>query len=266
MSDDSMEDEGQRLDEEENQIKALLKHTSYETLLKLRKEDSKISMFSKKIRKEKYAPRSTTTQKGSTKQEKPKLKGRPKERDARIPVSKFQLVVQPQKPNGRDPRFDGLSGRLDSEKYQKSYGFLIDQKQQEIKDLESEIQKTKTGSKKQRKKYSEEEIKKLKGVLGKNKEEMNRFKANEDVQEVKKGQKKLVAERVKKGKNPFYLKRNELKNKLMERKFEELDRKKKLDKTMDEKKRKQSQKILKEFRKLQRKTQFRNQMNNPAQD
>lgn len=104
----------------------------------------------------------------------------------------------------RDPRFDGLSGTLNQELFQKSYSFLVDQKQNEIKTLQKELSAAKSGGKKMRKKYSEEEIRKLKGVLGKNKEEMNRFKRNQEVKDVKKEFKNKAAKTAK----PFFTKKS----------------------------------------------------------
>ena len=45
----------------------------------------------------------------------------PKERDATIRVSKFKNVFGYKREANRDPRFDNLSGTLNSDLYQKSY-------------------------------------------------------------------------------------------------------------------------------------------------
>lgn len=56
------------------QIKELLKHTSYETLLRMKKEDSGLSSFSKKIKKERISTRPGADQGGKKKADKPKSK------------------------------------------------------------------------------------------------------------------------------------------------------------------------------------------------
>jgi len=247
-----MDDDQTRLAQEENQIKELLKHTSYETLLRLRKEDNQISTFSKKIKKEAMKPKSLTNDAS----EKSKSKSKPKERDARKPITRFKTILESNKPKTRDPRFDGMSGTLNTELFQKSYGFLIDQKQDEVKALQREIKDATRG--KNKNKYSEDDLATLRNALGKNKDEIYRFKQNEVKRDIKKEHKRNVSERVKKGSNPFYMKQSEFKNKIFEKKFDELEGKKKLKKTMEQKKLKQSQKMYREFKKLQSRTQSKN--------
>ncbi len=60
---------------------------------------------------------------------------RPVERDARVKVSKFKEVVKKVVNNGRDPRFDHLSGKLRWGLFQKSYAFIKDMKRNEISAL-----------------------------------------------------------------------------------------------------------------------------------
>jgi len=50
-----------------------------------------------------------------------------------------------------------------------------------------------------------------------------------------------------------------LKNKILEKKFDELEGKKKLKKTIEQKKMRQSQKMYREFKKIQHKTQAKRQ-------
>jgi len=98
-----------------------------------------------------------------------------------------------------------MSGTLNPELFQKSYGFLVDQKENEIKVLQKEIKSAK------KKKYSAEDLQRLREALGKNKDEMYRFKKNEEVREIKKSHKDQMKERMNKGQGAFYMKKSKKK-------------------------------------------------------
>ena len=98
-----------------------------------------------------------------------------------------------------------FSGTLNTELFQKSYGFLVDQKQNEIKELKKELSNANKG--KNKNKYSEDDLKTLRDALGKNKDEMHRFKQNEIKRDIKKEHKRTVAEKVKKGARAFFMKK-----------------------------------------------------------
>ena len=98
-----------------------------------------------------------------------------------------------------------MSGTLNTELFQKSYGFLVDQKEKEIKELQREISGANKG--KNKNKYSEEDLQTLRNALGKNKDEMHKFKQNEVKRDIKKEHKRNVAERVKKGARAFFMKK-----------------------------------------------------------
>ena len=166
---------------------------------------------------------------------------------------------------GRDPRFDNLSGKLNQDFFKKSYSFLVEQKEKEIKTLEAEI------SKRKKKKYSAEEVEKLRAALAQDKNDLARFKQAEMVDQVKKEHKKKVKEMQEKGLKPFYMKQSkleislvicigELKKKVLEKKFESLEQKGQLQKKMEEKKKRESEKIYREYKKIERNTLNKSKM------
>ena len=99
------------------------------------------------------------------------------------------------KKKNRDPRFDGLSGKFNKDFYDKSYGFLKNLKEKEINILEKEVKK---------KKYNEEEKKKLKNILSTSKNEVNSEKYLDKKLEIKKKFKKNIKDSIMNKKKPFF--------------------------------------------------------------
>merc|ERR1719505_55548 len=63
------------------------------------------------------------------------------------PIPK-RVNVQGQKRNVRDPRFDDLSGTLNETMFEKSYGFLSEMRQNEVKKIRKALRKEKRPSQK----------------------------------------------------------------------------------------------------------------------
>jgi len=169
-------------------------------------------------------------------------------------VSRFQVVVEPKRKQGRDPRFDNISGTLNKELFGKSYQFLIDQKKEEVNILENELHK--------KKKYKAEEMEKLRTALSTNKNEIHRWKQMELVDSVKHEHKKGMKMKEEKGKTPFYLKKSELKKQVLEIKFDDLAQKKKLEQKIIEKKKKASSKLYRDYKKVVHNSEKRHRVEN----
>lgn len=67
---------------------------------------------------------------------------RPAEMSAKIPVSRYRVVVRGSKQERRDPRFDDQCGEFSESVYRKTYSFLDDYKQKEMEDLRKAARKT----------------------------------------------------------------------------------------------------------------------------
>ncbi|GAN07042.1 ribosomal RNA processing protein 36 homolog isoform X1 [Mucor ambiguus] len=139
-------------------------------------------------------------------------KHRPMEVSSKRAVGRHRDVVQLQAEKRRDPRFDKLSGQLNQDLFEKSYGFLNDYKKSEMEMLRESIKKE----------QDEEKQEHMKGLL------LKMVSADKQEQERKRKQallrdrKKQESELVKQGKTPYFLKRSE------KRKLDLMDRYEKL--------------------------------------
>jgi len=87
----------------------------------------------------------------------------------------------------RDPRFDNLSGKLNYDLYDKSYGFLKEMKQREVDGFKGELNK---------KGISEEKKQIIRQNIQNNRNEMERYRrTNKDI-EVKRKLKKNVNDKI----------------------------------------------------------------------
>ncbi|KAK9846520.1 hypothetical protein WJX81_005833 [Elliptochloris bilobata] len=96
-------------------------------------------------------PRPTGKQPGAARNQrdfKRDNKNRPSEASSKRPVPRFREALQVPKSEGRDPRFDGLSGNFVDERFRKQYAFLFDEAlPDEKRHLRSTLQKAKGASK-----------------------------------------------------------------------------------------------------------------------
>ncbi|KAI8063347.1 uncharacterized protein B0P05DRAFT_555538 [Gilbertella persicaria] len=156
-------------------------------------------------------------------------KHRPMEISSKRAVGRFREVVPIQAEKRRDPRFDKLSGQLNQDLFEKSYGFLNDYKKSEMDMLKQRLKKEK----------DPEEQEKLKALLTKMVSKEKQEQEKKRKQALLRERKKQEAELVKQGKTPYFLKRSE------KRKLDLMDRYEKLGaKSVDrilEKRRKKNQ-------------------------
>ena len=140
----------------------------------------------------------------------------PTEISSKKAVSRKRSIVVPPTIAHRDPRFNNLSGTLDTNKVAANYAFLNDYRQSELAALKSTIRNT-------RDPIAKEVLKKE--LLVMNSKEKAR-KDKEIQQAVLREHRSKEKEAVKSGKQPFYLKRGEQKKLALVKKFEGLGEKK----------------------------------------
>ncbi|TGO60100.1 hypothetical protein BCON_0038g00150 [Botryotinia convoluta] len=139
-------------------------------------------------------------------------KNAPTEISSKKAVSRRREVVPVKKREIRDPRFEPTNGPVDIQKIEKNYDFLVDYREDEMKKLKEMIRKTK----------DEDEKEKLKRELlrmeSRKKTDARKRKAREVLDKHRKEEKQLVKE----GKTPYYLKKAEQKKRVLLDTFGEL--------------------------------------------
>ncbi|KAF9098531.1 rRNA biogenesis protein rrp36 [Mortierella sp. GBA35] len=139
-------------------------------------------------------------------------RNRPMEIGSKKPVGRFRQVVEVASAKRRDPRFDSLSGKLDTDLFEKSYSFLKDYQADEMKKLRELIKKEK-----------DEDMKtKLQNQLSRMVDRQATEAAQKRRQEIKREHKRKEKDLVLKGKNPFFLKKSDQKKLELIDKFKHL--------------------------------------------
>ncbi len=126
-------------------------------------------------------------------------------------VSRHRTVIDTPTLTPRDPRFDPVTGPLDSNRFTQNYSFLSSYRASEISALKSAIRAPKT---------SAEEKEKLQTALKRMESRRQAEEAREREREVVREHRKGERERVKEGKKPFYLKEGEVRKRVLVRRFE----------------------------------------------
>jgi ribosomal RNA-processing protein 36 len=164
-------------------------------------------------------------------------------------VSRKRNVVSVPKASGRDPRFDLLTGSMDSEKIRKNYKFLDDYVDSEIKELKTALKGHKVqdseGSDRRKKKkgnkLTPEEAIALKKELTQKESKRATQEAKDREREVQSEHRKREKEMIKQGKKPFFLKKTELKKQVLVKRFEGMSEGKR-DKIIEKKRRRMATK------------------------
>ncbi|KAF8938380.1 rRNA biogenesis protein rrp36 [Haplosporangium gracile] len=139
-------------------------------------------------------------------------KNRPMEIGSKKPVGRFRQVVEVASAKRRDPRFDSLSGKLDNDLFEKSYSFLKDYQQDEMKKLKELIKKERDPDMKD----------KLQNQLSRMVDRQATEAAQKRRQDIKRDHKRKEKELILKGKNPFFLKKSDQKKLELIDKFKHL--------------------------------------------
>ncbi|KAF9113331.1 rRNA biogenesis protein rrp36 [Mortierella sp. AM989] len=160
-------------------------------------------------------------------------KNKPMEVGSKKPVGRFRQVVEVASNKRRDPRFDSLSGKLDTDLFEKSYSFLKDYQADEMKKLKDLIKKERDADMK------EKLQKQLSRMVDRQSMEATQKRRQEIKREHKRKEKELVA----KGKNPFFLKKSDQKKLELIDKFQNLkDNPKALSRAMEKRRKRNSAK------------------------
>ncbi|KAF9171242.1 rRNA biogenesis protein rrp36 [Mortierella sp. AD011] len=160
-------------------------------------------------------------------------KNKPMEIGSKKPVGRFRQVVEVSNIKRRDPRFDSLSGKLDTDLFEKSYAFIKDYQADEMKKLKELIKKERDGDMKE----------KLQKQLSRMVDRQAMEAAQKRRQEIRREHKRKERELISKGKNPFFLKKSDQKKLELIDKFQNLkDNPKALARAMEKRRKRNSAK------------------------
>ncbi|KAJ1877277.1 rRNA biogenesis protein rrp36 [Coemansia sp. RSA 1722] len=137
------------------------------------------------------------------------------------PVSRFRQVVGTEKPQTRDPRFDSLSGHFNEDLFEKTYAFLDTQRQQEVEEMRSQVKRLQ--------KQNPQEAERIQLAIDSVQSQMAAKSQKKRMQELKRRHRVTEAEQVKQGKQPYFLKKKDLKSLEVAQKFSQLKDSSKLD-------------------------------------
>ncbi|KAM0710788.1 hypothetical protein Q7P35_001526 [Cladosporium inversicolor] len=164
-----------------------------------------------------------------------KGKHAPMAQSSRYEVTRKRQVIEVPKMKARDPRFDAMQQRnAHTGNVDKAYGFLADYQADEIAQLKAALKTTKDP-------FQQDLLKRKIGSME------NRIKAKaskEREQEVLRRHRKEERQKVESGKNPYYLKKSELKEQALVEKYKGMKGKDR-EKAIDKKRKKESQKEIK---------------------
>ncbi|XP_020247332.1 ribosomal RNA processing protein 36 homolog isoform X2 [Asparagus officinalis] len=160
-------------------------------------------------------------------------KNRPSELSCKVPVGRFRDVIQAPKKVVRDPRFESLCGKLDPEGFRKRYNFLYDvELPQEKEKLQKLIKKSKDAN----------VIKELKDHISWIDKQLKSAPRRTVESEIVSEHIKKEREAAKDGKRPYYLKKSEIQNRKLVKKFDDLKAHGKLESFIEKKRRKNASK------------------------
>jgi ribosomal RNA-processing protein 36 len=164
-----------------------------------------------------------------------KSKHAPMAQSSRYEVTRKRQVIEVPKMKARDPRFDAMQQRnAHTGNVDKAYGFLADYQADEIAQLKAALKTTKDP-------FQQDLLKRKIGSME------NRIKAKaakEREQEVLRRHRKEERQKVESGKNPYYLKKSELKEQALVEKYKGMKGKER-EKAIDKKRKKESQREIK---------------------
>lgn len=205
----------------------------------VQKEDSMSFGSIKRTELNKVKKRNARNDKNTAQDTAPKRnKNAPLEMRSNKPVGRFRQIslnsseaVGTYKPH--DPRFSDLNGRLNSQRFYESYDFLDEYQQSEVAKLEKALKKCKSNS--EAASEITEELMKMRQQMSERRKKLREVKKVNELMAVEKS-------KIKDGKKPFFLKKNALKEKLLEDRYDELKKEGKLKKFIDKKRKRNSSK------------------------
>ncbi|KAL8263800.1 hypothetical protein R6Q59_021930 [Mikania micrantha] len=211
------EEESASEDDGETEIQEVLANVTFEELQKARSDGSHV--VNKKPKLERKGKREN--------------KNRPMEISSKKPVGRFREVIQAPKKVVRDPRFESLCGTLDVDGFKKRYNFLY----------ESELPAEKERLKNQMKQIKDPQaLNGLKEQLSWIEKQLKSASTKHSGKEILVKHKKKEREAAKQGKQPYYLKKSEIRKQQLVEKFKELKASGKLASFIEKKRRKNAAK------------------------
>ncbi|KAF4556829.1 putative rRNA biogenesis protein RRP36 [Elsinoe fawcettii] len=154
----------------------------------------------------------------------------PTSQSSKWQVTRKRTVIDAPKRHTRDPRFD-LPGPIDNSRMEKAYSFLHDYEDKEMDELRVAIKKTRDEDAKQTLR------RKLMSMQNRKKSRLDKERQQSVLREHRKKEKEAIEQ----GKQPFYLKRSELKKQTLVSKFEGMKSKDR-EKAIERRRKKDSQK------------------------
>lgn len=154
----------------------------------------------------------------------------PASQSSKYQVTRKREVVEVPKRNVRDPRF-GLPGRVDEDKIGRAYSFIHDYEDKEMDELRAAIKKTKDEDEKYKLRRH------LMSMENRKKSRIEKERQQNVIREHRKAEKQAIQE----GKQPYYLKRSDIKQQALVNKFEGMKSKDR-EKAIDKKRKKEAQK------------------------
>lgn len=156
----------------------------------------------------------------------------PATQSSRHQVTRKRVVVDVPKRVVRDPRFDAYHQHsAHPENSEKAYSFLRDYQKSEINELKAAIKKTK----------NEDEKETLRRTMGSMENRIKAKEAKEREQEIIRKHRKEERARLEQGKNPYYLKKKDVKEKALVEKFKGMKSKER-EKVIEKRRKKEGQK------------------------
>ncbi|RAL40076.1 unnamed protein product [Cuscuta campestris] len=216
-SDDQDRELSSEYEELEKEIERELAEVTFEELQKARSDGSEV-LYMRPPTEEKSGRRN---------------KNRPMEMSSKKPVGRFREVVQVSKKVVRDPRFETLCGNLDEEGFKKRYKFLYENDlPAEREDLKKQMTKT----------NDPKVIDELSSRIAWINKQLKSASTRNTEKEILSEHKKKQREAAKQGKQPFYLKKSEIRKLKVKEKYKELKESGKLESFIEKKRRKNSAK------------------------
>nr|GEY59923.1 ribosomal RNA processing protein 36 homolog [Tanacetum cinerariifolium] len=217
FEDSDEEEESASEDDGKTEIHEVLANVTFEELLKARSDGSHI--INQKPKVERKGKREN--------------KNRPMEISTKKPVGRFREVIQAPKKVIRDPRFESLCGTYDEDGHKKRYNFLYENQ------LPTEKERLKNQMKKAK---DPEDVSGLKEQVAWIDKQLKSSSTKHKDKEFLVKHKKKEREAAKQGKQPYYLKKSEIRKQELVEKFKELKASGKLASFIEKKRRKNAAK------------------------
>ncbi|PNS14530.1 rRNA bioproteinsis protein RRP36 [Sphaceloma murrayae] len=154
----------------------------------------------------------------------------PASQSSKYQVTRKREVIDAPKRRTRDPRF-ALPGRVDNDHVDRAYSFLHDYEDKEMGELRVAIKKTKDEDEKEKLRRH------LMSMENRKKSRIEKERQQGVIREHRKQEKQAIQE----GKQPFYLKRSDVKKQALVNKFEGMKAKER-EKAIDRRRKKEAQK------------------------